>query len=333
MADISELALIIFLVLSLANFSFIIQNFFKHASQTAAEPGSVNGNRSMAPSSIQDGVSLMVNKRHLLSGERELEKAQREGLNVWIVSHGGVGSKNLADYFERAGFTTKTQAWHSNLCHYPYPIEQAPNRLNKVKLALYVYGDPILSICSMKKQQNAELNLLKFNNYVPQPYSDKALLRAMYNQFKLWTGKSSSSYPIVHLHYKDTFNSECMKNIRTLLGTNNFPPRYFKPRVSQKEKCLQKLELDAESLKLAEEMIYHRSDCKSIAGLTPYAAVPERKSGAGAGTGVVAGHSSSFFTPQRSAPAKLSEPSPKKNLNLNAGKVRKYIKYSGSRVK
>lgn len=191
----------------------------------------------------------------------------KAGMNLLLVSHGGVSSNNFADYLERFGLHIKTTYWHTNLCHFPTPPKIKNNREdnngNALKMAIYLHGDPILAICSMIRQGNNQMNLEKLTGKSFQAYSDKALLRAMYDQFKAWITADSSElgYRIGALHFHQALNQTCINNIFTKM---QMPvpsvPRTYRARLnSNRQKCLEILKLDSDDLKLADEINEFRS--------------------------------------------------------------------------
>lgn len=111
--------------------------------------------------SIFIGIFPRLMERQYL--ENQLSASIDHGMALWLVSHGGVGTKSLAEHFEKQGIKTKTSEWHEVLVHAHRPATSVTRK--SFNGAIYVYGDPILSICSMKRQGNARLNLMKLSDH------------------------------------------------------------------------------------------------------------------------------------------------------------------------
>ena len=195
----------------------------------------------------------------------ELDQAILQGMRVWVVSHGGVGSNTFASFIELHGLLVRTQQWHTSLCHAPEPLHT--HIPGKLFAAVYLYGDPILAICSMKRQGNAYLNLQKLTNRLNMqiPYMDGLLLEAIYNQFKRWTSaqaeQGSFGYKIYHLSHEDIFRTECLG---VFLSDKKHRLYQRSRNSSNREKCLASLNVTTESLKMAEEMLAYRGDCPRL---------------------------------------------------------------------
>ena len=195
----------------------------------------------------------------------DLDQAILQGMKVWVVSHGGVGSNTLANFIELNGLFVRTQQWHHTLCHAPEPIQA--HIPSKLFAAVYLYGDPVLSICSMKRQGNAYLNLQKLTNRlnVNVHYTDGLLMEAIYGQFKRWTSPEaemgSFGYKIYHLSHEDIFKTECLG----LFLSNKKLKLYRHSRSnSRREKCLNSLNVTEESLLIAKEMLSYQGDCQRL---------------------------------------------------------------------
>lgn len=99
---------------------------------------------------------------------------QCEGLNLWVVSPGGVGTNAFVDFVENATNGTlrvRTPTWSEYLVHWPHPValREAVTQLpcaqgvdgesgghgaldtDKPRLtrlaAVYVLDDPVLALC------------------------------------------------------------------------------------------------------------------------------------------------------------------------------------------
>ena len=185
-------------------------------------------------------------------------------MSIWVVSHGGVGSNSLAQFVENMGYKVRTQAWHAILCHSSEPLR---SNGRSIQAAVYLYGDPILSICSMKRQGNAYLNLQKLTNRLNMqiPYTDGLLLEAIYNQFKRWTSaqaeQGSFGYKIYHLSHEDIFRTECLG----LFIKRHYAKLFKRSRSNaSRQKCLAKLELSQHHIAMADEMVSYKGDCSGM---------------------------------------------------------------------
>lgn len=201
-------------------------------------------------------------------GDLELEKSLKEGMQILVVSTGGVASNSLVDAIQLngLGYQTETQAWHTVLCHIKAPpvMIGRQNRLaNALKVAIYIYGDPILSICSMKQRGIALLNFKKMNRLEPDlVYSDKLFLQSMHSQFTSWRNAyqnpGSIGYPIAMLHHDESFSSDCLQRVFNRLDMRPPRPRDRKERRSTREACLTELVFDAVDIAMADEINNYR---------------------------------------------------------------------------
>lgn len=221
-------------------------------------------NKSKAPTG-KASFSFSTTHRRLLNPEMELKKGVTEGMQVLVVSHGGVGTNSFASYIEKHGLKVMTQSWHGYLCHAHRPTDGTG-----LKLAVYLYGDPLLSICSMKSQGNAKLNLWKLTNdgtNAPQNfdnYTDSALLQAIYSQFKSFATRRAKGYPTLLLRYEDTFNPFCLNKIKTILGLSGYMNHrtFVRRKTSDRSKCIQSLSISPKLKNLVDQMNNHQSDCR-----------------------------------------------------------------------
>ena len=219
--------------------------------------------------SFEEGKEIVGNFDESTESRRKnyLEDALDEGLSIWVVSHGGVASNMLATNLENQGIRSRSKTWHSDLCHQEKPIAS-----NRLKGAIYLFGDPILAVCSMKRRNNANLNLQKLTGNANAVYSDNALIDAMYKQFKAWTSlttTTTTSYPIVRLRYEDTFNQKCIDRVNAKLRLHYRAFPMLTVRQSSRESCVQYLNLDDQRVKLAKEIAEYNGDCGDIPDLTP----------------------------------------------------------------
>ena len=195
----------------------------------------------------------------------ELDQAILQGMRVWVVSHGGVGSNTFASFIELHGLFVRSQQWHASLCHAPEPLQT--HIPDKLYAAVYLFGDPILAICSMKRQSVAYLNLQKLTNRLNMniTYTDDLLLEAIYHQFRQWTSpqaeQGSFGYKIYRLYHKDVFRAACLG---LFLRRSSIRLKQRSRVYSNRDICLSSLNVTAENLKIAEEMLAYRGDCPRL---------------------------------------------------------------------
>ena len=78
-------------------------------------------------------------------------------LDLYILSHGGVGSNYLIDYLQERGLAVKTNIkLYQNTCHYSYKL--VPD-----KKTIYIYGNIIESIISQYKRGYLHVNATKIH--------------------------------------------------------------------------------------------------------------------------------------------------------------------------
>lgn len=201
----------------------------------------------------------------------DAEKARAEGMSVWVVSHGGVGSNAFSSYMESRGARVFVPSWRRTLCHAKEPVQ-----LTGLNGAVYVFGDPLQAICSMKYRDLGPLNLAKLTNSKMNSttYSDGALLEAMYHQFKSWTTPSASAsasklgFPIFKLRYEDAHDETCISKVAALLHLQKREKklRVHKRRVKNQDACMNQLHasLTSKQKKMAQEIDSYRGDCRYL---------------------------------------------------------------------
>mgnify|MGYP003135777563 CR=1 FL=1 len=97
-------------------------------------------------------------------------------LDVWVVSHGGVGSNYIVDLLEENGYRArggKRKPYASKygfVCHLAYKPQDVNTK------TLYIYGDIVNSICSQENRHLLDTNKYKLscghNNDNPKdPYN------------------------------------------------------------------------------------------------------------------------------------------------------------------
>jgi hypothetical protein len=156
--------------------------------------------------------------------DQELEEGLRnEDIEIWVCSFGGCGSNMLLAHLTNNGFRVKSKTYDERACHFPHPIE-----LKGVK-AIYLYGDPFLSIVSQYSRKLLLLNLQKASNYerrdttLSQDLSDLQL-EPFLNQFKLWTiSNAIGDMPILHIRYEELWKQ--WNKIQVHLNSSLPPPK------------------------------------------------------------------------------------------------------------
>lgn len=104
------------------------------------------------------------------SNSAKVQEALDEGVNLWVVSSGGVGSSAFNAYIaNNFPFHTNRQRhidWFNDdyLLHAPRPVQlQNPRQL---KAVVYIFGNPLHSVCSMKRQKFHVVNLNKLHTVI-----------------------------------------------------------------------------------------------------------------------------------------------------------------------
>jgi len=199
------------------------------------------------------------------------EAVEDEGLRVLVVSHGGVGTKAFSDYLTTVGLIG---AWSTNLryglVHLPSPPTLLDSPLRRqFRAVVYIFGDPLVSVCSVKQQGTSHQLLRKLGRGTglwSWIYSDVRLLEAMYLQFKAWTNSSQNAlttgYPILSLSSNDAFDPVCQDSICNVLGTcsiqkNKRPLAFHSRHTTRDSPCVKRLErsLAARHKRMVEEML------------------------------------------------------------------------------
>lgn len=80
-------------------------------------------------------------------------------LDLYIVSHGGVGSNYLVDYLESKGLRVKNSPGNYTELKLYQQCCHAPNKVNPEKPCIYIYGDIPNAVLSQYQR-----NLLVFNS-------------------------------------------------------------------------------------------------------------------------------------------------------------------------
>ena len=203
------------------------------------------------------------------SNSAKVQEALDEGVNLWVVSSGGVGSSAFNAYIaNNFPFHTNRQRhidWFNDdyLLHAPRPVQlQNPRQL---KAVVYIFGNPLHSVCSMKRQKFHVVNLNKLHNFEKkftfENYSDEELLRAIYFQFKNWTQDGIGwkfGYPVHVLSSEDIFHSECLN---VFLPGNHTISLKRLPRSPETLQCANDLRFSFPVFQFVNEMLQFRSNC------------------------------------------------------------------------
>ena len=208
--------------------------------------------------------------RRVGASAAKVQEALDEGVNMWVVSSGGVGSEMLVVYI-KSNFPLHTNHQRSNLdwvhddylSHAPRPVHlKNPHQL---KAVVYIVGNPLLALCSMKRRGVHVVNLNKLHNYevvfTYANYSDEELLKAIYYQFKNWTQDGVSwkfGYPVHVLSSEDIYHEECLD---AFLPGNHVISRKRRSRSPETIKCTQSLRFSTQVFQFVNEMLEFRSSC------------------------------------------------------------------------
>jgi len=158
------------------------------------------------------------------SASEKLEAAIRDGLKVWVVSHGGTGTWSFVDYLNSRGVQKTWLGTAHGMVHYPKPIWLRPSVAKRLRAAVYILDDPLVAICSMKSRgfHHNVYSYLRDRRIHLSSDIDIYLLDEIFNQFKAWTQPivaKSVGYPVIWLKYSDSFNDSCLLSICGKLGT------------------------------------------------------------------------------------------------------------------
>ena len=205
------------------------------------------------------------------SSAAKVQEALDEGVDMWVVSPGGVGSEKLLGYIMHHHSTFHTNHQRKDLdwilddylSHAPRPVQlRNPQQL---KAVVFIVGNPLLAACSLKRRRFHYINLNKLHNYdvrfTPANYSDEELLKAIYYQFKNWTQEGVGwkfGYPVRVLSSEDIYHAECLKEF--LPGDQSIS-RKRKPRSQQTLKCVHELRLSVSVFQYVNEMLHFNSNC------------------------------------------------------------------------
>jgi len=155
--------------------------------------------------------------------DRFSEAILEERQKVLVVSTGGVGTSSMKDYLVALKVSSYSNAWRfGGIKHLSRPIMLEGDLKGKLRSMIYVFGDPIVSICSLKRRGlHAQVfrELAHRTHFWRFWYSDLRLLEVIFLQFKAWTRVDPSlGYPILRLTHNDTFDSDCLRASCGLLG-------------------------------------------------------------------------------------------------------------------
>jgi hypothetical protein len=152
---------------------------------------------------------------------------EHDGMRVVVVSHGGVGTTAFVDYLQKTG--VNRPGWsrnYFNVVHMPKPVTLVdPYITGRLKTIVYIFGDPLVSLCSVKRRNFGARNLKRLGRGTGLwwwLHSDHRLLEAMYLQFKAWTNPATRSklgYSVLSLSHEDVFDPLCLSTLCSTLGT------------------------------------------------------------------------------------------------------------------
>ena len=166
---------------------------------------------------------------HRSAGAR-LEGAIRDGLRVFVVSHGGAGTWSFCNYLRDRKVQQTWLGTAHGLIHFPRPIAVRPSHAKRLLSAVYIFDDPLIAICSMKNRSfhHNVYSYLRERKIHLRSDIDLELLDLMFAQFAAWTHPdvaSQTGYPVVWLRYEDAFDDFCLKSMCKWLGTCHRPGR------------------------------------------------------------------------------------------------------------
>jgi len=156
-----------------------------------------------------------------------------EKLDLYIVSHGGVGSNYLVNFLNSKNINVKyDQINYNNTCHYPY-------KLIEDKPTIFIYGDLPKSIISQYNKNflhinGSKINMKKTKNFESLEYliknfpNDPIGIIKQFNNFKDTKNTIFVKYP---------FNRKTIKKSLSKLGFKgiNFSDFKFNERKSKNE--------------------------------------------------------------------------------------------------
>ena len=208
--------------------------------------------------------------RRVGSSAAKVQEALEEGVNMWVVSSGGVGSQALNNFVASYSlFHTNHQRSNLDWVHDDY-LSHAPRPVHlknphQLKAVVYIVGSPLLAVCSMKRRGAHVINLNKLHNYevvfTYANYSDEELLKAIYYQFKNWTQDGFGwkfGYPVHVLTSEDIYHEECLKEF---LPGNHTILRKRRSRSPETIRCAHKLRFSWPVFQFINEMLRFRSNC------------------------------------------------------------------------
>jgi len=183
---------------------------------------------------LEETVGQYVSVRSLRS--KLLDAVKMEGLRVLVVSHGGVGTRAFSDYLSSLGLiaASSNNLLRFGLVHMSKPLVLADQPGGLLRAVVYIFGDPVLSTCSARKQGNSAVLLRRLGQGTDLwtwIYSDLRLIEAMYLQYKAWTAANAvtTGYPIISLSEFDAFDPICHNAICNQLGVCHLTGKRKRP--------------------------------------------------------------------------------------------------------
>lgn len=101
-------------------------------------------------------------------------RLRREGVDLWLCSHGGCATNAVSEYLEYAGLRIRSQTWMDYGCHAPEPFFQPS--LPTVYLTAY---DLLPCIRSQYHRRLLLMNLTKMHGYEHYPVFDPVTLNGL----------------------------------------------------------------------------------------------------------------------------------------------------------
>jgi hypothetical protein len=152
--------------------------------------------------------------------------------------------------------------------------------LANLKAAVYLFGDPLQALCSMKRRNLMATNIKKLT-LMPKAnisaLTDDAMLTAMFNQFKAWTAPQLKKlgYPVMRIRYEDAHTSACFNFVIHKLALKPVGARRgVTTRQLKHDVCVDTLRrtLSQKQLDMAKEMDEYKGDCAGLPRDPPKAA-------------------------------------------------------------
>lgn len=138
---------------------------------------------------------------------------KKEGMSLWLCSHGGCGTHMLSHYLENKGFIIRTSSWRRILVHCPVyiPVECK---------VIYLYSNNIeLSLLSQKRRNLNIKNYKRLTNGETD-YSDIKMIQVMKQQRDNWLSTS-----VLKLCYENLWENLDILSKYLDIDVSNFPKK------------------------------------------------------------------------------------------------------------